>query len=65
MSNIVYYVIQVKMPSKLMYICLIPEVDFVSDKKYATAFESKMLAYGWLLKAKSLYRTYQFSVIEL
>lgn len=40
-------------------------VTFVSKKIDATLFKSKVLAYGWMLKAKALYKTYKFSVITL
>lgn len=41
------------------------QISFVSDKMDATLFKSKVLAYGWMIKAKVMYKTYKFNVIAL
>lgn len=38
-------------------------VNFVSNKDEGTIFKSKMLAYGWWWKAKSMFRVYRFVTV--
>jgi hypothetical protein len=45
------------------YLEINPTLQFVSKKIDATLFKSKALAYGWMLKAKVLYKNTKFSVV--
>lgn len=47
------------------YVDVSPGISFVSKKVDATLFKSRILAYGWMLKAKTLYKSYKFIVVTL
>lgn len=59
------YLIQATIrPGEVVYVYIDGDISFVS-KSLATLFKSKMLAFGWLIKAKVTYKRHKFTVITL
>lgn len=64
-SQIPLYLIQASDGSQVSYAVIDSKINWVSNKNNATLFKSKVLAHGWALKAKMMFRTYKLSVVNL
>lgn len=59
------YAIQMNLKGEVLYMNFDRAIGLVKKKSEATLFKSRMLAYGWLVKAKITFPTYKFTVIIL